>query len=355
MVRTLTHLEIAMRHALLRALPAGLAFALIGCAGDGIIEEVRPEGTPLRAAVRDAFVVKDIPAGTKKLRAWFELPVEEPLQRVTDLRITAPEGWRIETDPAEGNRFVYVEIADPKPGSFDVEVTFALERWESAPPAGSGRAPTAEEKEALAARLAEFPYGETTPKIREKANELIAGTEAPEARARKFYDWIIDNAEYWKKDPEHLKPSGKGSATYCMDSKTGNCTDYHALFQAMARVVDLPTQFVMGTALKKELDGVESFDDPKKEPSYHCWIRTYFPGRGWVYSDISYADVDMSKKDYYFDHIDVSRVAFSHGRNIDLAPKQDGPKLNWFIKCHVELDGKEHTGWTRQLTWRSVK
>lgn len=344
-----------MRPAPPRVLTLGLALALAGCAGDGIIGETRPDGAPLRAAVRDAFVVKDIPAGTKKLRAWFELPVEEPLQRVTDLRITAPAGWRIETDPAEGNRFLYVEIADPEPGSFDVEVTFALERWESAPPAGPGRALSAAEKEALAANLAEFPYGETTPKIRGKANELIAGTDGPEARARKFYDWIIDNAEYWKKDPEHLKPSGMGSATYCMDSKTGNCTDYHALFQAMARVVDLPTQFVMGTALKKDLDGVGTFDDPKKEPGYHCWIRTYFPGRGWVYSDISYADVDMSRKDYYFDHIDASRVAFSQGRNIDLAPKQDGPRLNWFVKCHVEVDGKSHGGWTRQLTWRSAK
>ncbi|MCE9582645.1 MAG: transglutaminase-like domain-containing protein [Planctomycetes bacterium] len=320
------------------------------------LEESRPAApAALKAQVRDSFLVKDLPAGTKKVRAWFELPQEEPLQNITDLKITAPEGYKITTEPVDANRFLYVEIADPKAATFEVTVTFTIERWESAPSATKAGVPGAEEKKALAAKLADFPNGETTDKIREKAGELSKGVADPVAQARKFYDFIIDNAEYWKKDPDHLKPSGKGSATYCMDSKTGNCTDFHALFQAMARTVDLPTQFVMGTALKKELDGVEKFDDPKKEPSYHCWIRTYYAGRGWVYSDISYADMNDAKRDYYFDHIDASRVAFSHGRNIDLAPKQEGAKLNWFVKCFVEADGKEHAGWTRELTWKSVK
>ncbi len=349
-----------MRRFVLFAVPAGLAlaFALHAPAGEGtplVLEESRPTAAPLKATVRDAFLVKDIPAGTKKVRAWFELPLEEALQKVTDLKITAPDGYRIENEKVEGNRFLYVEIVEPKAATFEVTVTFTLERWESAPPSEKAHALTSQEKSALASKLAEFPNGETTDKIRDKAKELVNGVEAPEAQARKFYDYIIDNAEYWKKDMEHLKPSGKGSATYCMDSKTGNCTDFHSLYQAMARVVDLPTQFVMGTALKKELDGVEKFDDPKKDPSYHCWIRTYFPGRGWVWSDISYADVTPEKKEYYFDHIDPNRVAFSLGRNIDLAPKQDGAKLNWFIKCYVEVDGKEHTGWTRELTWKSAK
>lgn len=349
-----------MRRLALASIPVGLALALSlrVPAGEGtpvVLEETRPSAAPLKATVRDAFVVKDIPAGTRKVRAWFELPLEEALQRVTDLKITAPDGYRIENERVEGNRFLYVEIVEPKLATFEVTVTFTLERWESAPPPEKARALSEQEKSALAAKLAEFPNGETTDRIREKARELASGVETPEARARKFYDFIIDNAEYWKKDAERLKPSGKGSATYCMDSKTGNCTDFHSLFQAMARVVDLPTQFVMGTALKKDLDGVEKFDDPKKEPSYHCWIRTYYPGRGWVSSDISYADVTPEKKEYYFDHVDANRVAFSQGRNIDLAPKQDGAKLNWFVKCYVEVDGKEHTGWTRDLTWKSAK
>ncbi len=349
-----------MRRFALIALPASLALALTlrAPAGEGtpvVLAEARPSAAPLKAVVRDSFVVKDIPAGTRKVRAWFELPMEEALQKVSDLKITAPDGYRIENEKVEGNRFLYVEIVEPKAATFEVTVTFTVERWESAPPAEKARALSAEEKAQLAAKLAEFPNGETTDSIRDKAKELAKGVEAPEVQARKFYDFIIDNAEYWKKDPSKWAASGKGSATYCMDSKTGNCTDFHALFQAMARVVDLPTQFVMGTALKADLDGVEKFDDPKKEPSYHCWIRTYFPGRGWVWSDISYADVSPEKKDYYFDHVDSNRVAFSLGRNIDLAPKQDGPKLNWFIKCHVELDGKEHTAWTRELTWKSAK
>lgn len=320
-----------------------------------LLPEARPAALPKKYTVRDAFVVKDLPAGTRKVRAWFEVPVEEPLQRVTGLQVTAPEGWKIESEPVEGNRFLYVEISDPKSASFEVTVSFTLERWESAPPAGPARALNDEERRELAPRLAEFPNGETTPEIRSKALDLTGGIEDPVARARKFYDFIIDESEYWKKKPETLKPSGKGSATYCLDCRTGNCTDFHALYQAMARAVDLPTQFVMGTALKPELDGVETFDDPKKEPGYHCWVRTYFPGRGWVYSDISYADVMSDKREFYFDRIDDWRVSFSFGRNIELAPKQDGGRLNWFVRCYVETDGREHAGWTRRLTYRSVK
>ncbi|KAF0243942.1 MAG: transglutaminase domain-containing [Planctomycetota bacterium] len=348
-----------MRLVALFASLVGLAlfFSLGAPAGEGkpvLIEEVRPASTSLRADVRDVFVVNITP-GTKKVRAWFELPLEEPLQRITDLKITAPDGYRIENEKLAGNRFLYVEIAEPKAASIEVVVTFTVERWESAPSAERARALTSEEKEALASQLAEFPNGEATDKIQAKTEELAKGVEDPVAQARKFYDYIIDNAEYWKKDPERLKASGKGSASYCMDCKTGNCTDFHSLYQAMARVVDLPTQFVMGTALRKELDGVEKFDEKLKEPSYHCWVRTYFPGRGWVYSDISYADVTPEKKEYYFDHVDANRVAFSCGRNIDLAPKQDRAKLNWFIKCYVEADGEEHTAWSRELTYRSSK
>lgn len=320
-----------------------------------IIPEKRPEAAGKTCRIQDSFVVKDVPAGAKKVRAWFELPQEEALQEITDLKITAPEGYRIEKEAVEGNRFLYVEIADPKATSFEVKVEFTLKRWESVPSGEKARALSKAEKSALETKLAEFPNGETTDKIREEARKLTDGVTDPAAQARKFYDYIIDSAEYWKKDPSKWAASGKGSATYCLEKGTGNCTDFHALYQALARTVDLPTQFVMGTALKPELDGVEKFDDKKKEPSYHCWVRTYFPGRGWVYSDISYADVSPEKRDYYFDHIDDARVSFSFGRNIDLAPKQDGPKLNWFIKCYVEVDGKEHTGWTRELTYKSLK
>lgn len=332
------------------------AASLLADEKPGVIAEARPSAAPaLKGRVTDAFTVKDIPAGAKKVRAWFEIPREEPLQEIADLKFTAPDGAKIVAEPVEGNRFLYVEIADPKSATIDVTVTFGIHRWESAPSGDKARELSADEKKTLEAKLAEFPNGETTDKIRAKSDELAKGVDDPVSKARKFYDWIIDNAEYWKKDKEHLKPSGKGSATYCMDSKTGNCTDFHALWQAMTRTQSLPTQFEMGTALKADMDGVTAFDDKHPDPSYHCWVRTYFAGRGWVYSDVSYADVDDKKKDYYFDHIDANRVAFAAGRNIDLAPKQDGPKLNWFVKAYVEVDGKEHTGWTRTLTWKSEK
>ena len=46
--------------------------------------------------------------------------------------------------------------------------------------------------------------------------------------------------------------------------------------------------------------------------------------------------------DYFFGAHDVNRVQFTQGRDLKLAPDQDGPPLNYFVYPYVEIGGKEY-------------
>ena len=46
---------------------------------------------------------------------------------------------------------------------------------------------------------------------------------------------------------------------------------------------------------------------------------------------------------------------FSEGRDLELTPKQDGPRINLFITAYVEVDGKPHKKFERQLHFEEVK
>ena len=75
---------------------------------------------------------------------------------------------------------------------------------------------------------------------------------------------------------------------------------------------------------------------------YHCWAWFSPDGKGWVPVDISEANQHPEKKEYYFGNLSEDRVSFTVGRDIDLAPKQKGPPLNFFIYPCVEVEGKAY-------------
>ena len=77
-------------------------------------------------------------------------------------------------------------------------------------------------------------------------------------------------------------------------------------------------------------------------PGYHCWAEFYVSGPGWVPVDISDANKDPKRKEYFFGHLSPDRVAFSTGRDLTLVPKQDGPPLNFLVYPYVEVGGKPY-------------
>jgi transglutaminase-like putative cysteine protease len=345
------------------------------------------------AAVRQAtFEVRHelrimVPEGAQRVRVWFVLPQEDPIpgdgtapaQRVTDLHIDAPYPHRVERD-SEGSKVLYVEATTPKEKELKIVETFIVTRNEvrmNVDPR-QARPLTEADRAKFAAHLMANKHVEIDDEVRKLAQEIVGQETNPVLAAHKLYDWVLHNVDYWVKDPKNKKASPVGSSTYCLTFRTGNCTDFEALWTSLARAAGIPSRIVYGSFFKPDLDGVDA------DQSYHCWATFYAPGLGWVPHDVAVADMyagemvattdnetlmrrttadgrfgaDPAKVEYYFGNLDERRIVWSIGRDVILSPKQDGEPVNAMAKAYVEVDGTVHPegiGWVRKLTYRERK
>jgi transglutaminase-like putative cysteine protease len=150
-------------------------------------------------------------------------------------------------------------------------------------------------------------------------------------KARVLYD-VVNNHLRYGKDKAGW---GRGDSVWACDSKTGNCSDFHSLFISLARSQKLPARFEIGFGLPEKHGRGEI-------AGYHCWAFFRPPGKAWVPVDISEANKDPKKRDYYFGNLTPDRVTFSIGRDIDLVPRQAGKSINFLVYPYVETDGKEY-------------
>lgn len=346
----------------MRAMAWGLVPALLaGCGGSPSSPMTGNYGEARTFRAVDRFEIKEMPPDPKGLRAWFELPLEnEPAQSISDLRIDCPLPHRITEDGKTGNRFLYVEVPPTAPLPVVVTVSFANTRREIA---GSNGEVMHEED--LARYVEADPFVVVNDEVRAMAEKAVAGKATLTERARALYEVVMGHIEYWVKDKERLKASGKGLTTYALEKRTGNCTEFHALYGSLCKSLGIPSRTVFGAMYRKRLDG------KNEDQSYHCWLEYWDPEKGWVPIDVAFGDLfekpgafaqdqaDLfgipNDKDYYFQRIDARRVTFSRGRNVNLVPRQHGDPLPFFVKGYVEADGKEHKGWTRTLTYVEVR
>lgn len=321
-------------------------------------------------------IVVKVPSGAKKVRVWLATPQDVPQQKVSSLKVECSFPHRVET-AADGNKYIYVEAENPTVAEFPVVATFRIDRQEvltNVDPKNT-RPLTDEEKKKMAPYLEPTTYAIIDDRIRQVSKEVVGDEKNPIVAARKIYDWELGYVDYWVIDPDNKKASKTGSTDHCYSTKTGNCTDFHALWTSVAQASGVPTRMVYGSFFKKELDGVD------KDQSYHCWPEFYAPGIGWVPHDVAVADLfsqeislneknktlvqlttaagysgkDMNMVNFYFGNLDNRRVTWSIGRDLTLAPKQDGGKVNMMARAYVEADGKELTDYTRKLTYKEVK
>ncbi len=360
-----------------------VALTVAGCASAGP-SGPEPGSAAWAAGVKTAtfdathaFDVK-VPEGAKSVRAWFALPQDDPDQVVRDLTADVPGEVRVVMDQF-GNSHLYVELAGADVKPFKVVERFRIVRREvrrSVDPAAT-RPLTDAERATMAAYLGENAHVKMDAAVRKVADEAVGTETNPAKAARRIYDWVLGNVDYWVKDPANKKASPVGSSEYCLTSRTGNCTDFHSLWTAMARAKGIPTRMVYGSFFKAELDGKE------KDQSYHCWPEFWAPGLGWVPHDVAIADIfvgdftlndgnaekvrlttaagytkgDPAMVDYYFGNLDERRVVWNRGRDLVIPPGQAVGPVNANPKAYIEVDGKELPGsaWTRTLTFREVR
>ncbi|MDE1138985.1 transglutaminase-like domain-containing protein [Paraburkholderia tropica] len=317
------------------------------------------------------LVVK-VPAGAKQVRIWFPVPQQTPWNEVKAFSVDSAYPVEYHRD-SWGNRVGYIDVEQPNAATIDITEHFdqtLTERKTRLDPSKT-RPLTDAERTALQRYLLPTSYVIVNDQIKGLAKQIVGDEQNPILAARKLYDWTLDHVTYWVEYPDRMKPSDFGSTDFCLQTKSGNCTDFHSLFSSLAMADGIPTRMVYGSLLKPTLDGV------KVDASYHCWIEFYAPNYGWIPLDVSLANVygkefpltdqnrtlverttatgyhglDKSKIDYYFGNLDDRRFSWSTGRDLMMQPpQQDGP-VNSLATLYVEVDGKRYTGWTRKLTY----
>jgi transglutaminase-like putative cysteine protease len=164
-----------------------------------------------------------------------------------------------------------------------------------------------------------------TEDFRSIAEGATEGKTQDLVRARAIYDHIIDRMSYKK----YGTGWGKGDAVYACDARSGNCTDFHSYFIALARSIGIPARFAIGAGIPSERDagGVDG---------YHCWAEFYAEGKWWPV-DISEGDKYSSLATYYFGHHPANRFQLSRGRDIVVDPLPASGPINFLAYPVLEV------------------
>lgn len=260
-----------------------------------------------------------LPEITGEARLWIPLAKTDAFQTVTHEEINIPIKWEKVQDREYGNDIC---VLRPRPGDSGktIELRYRVVRREKAAYPANGENP------AHFLRPEKLvPANET---FRTLAEQAAAGKKGDLARAQALYDHVLGRMRYDKSGTGW----GRGDAVYACDIRTGNCTDFHSYFIALARSIGIPARFAIGATIPadKNEGAIEG---------YHCWAEFFADGR-WVPVDISEAWKNPKLAGYYFGHNPANRFELTKGRDLIVDPAPATGPINFLAYPLLEMDGK---------------
>jgi len=323
-----------------------LLLCRVGADSPTTVQTFSPASRSFRFNYR--FTVKDIPAGTKRVRVWVPVPQGDEHQSVRVVSVKAPAKTRMTREHEYGNRMMYAELQNPAAGTADFALEYEVTRHEYSR-GDYERLKQTDRKPALVSAsmdrlIAPDTLIPTDGKMKELATAVTGRQEGSVAKAKAAYDYLFTTMRYDKTGSGW----GRGDALWACDSKRGNCTDFHSPFIGMLRADGIPARFDIGFPLPENKEKGDI-------PGYHCWAEFYAPKTGWVPVDISEAWKAKQKEDYFFGSVDANRLQVSTGRDVVLSPKQDGAPLNYFVYPYVEVDGKPYDKLEKQFGFEETR
>lgn len=260
----------------------------------------------------------DLPSLTAPARVWLPYPASDAFQSVEVVSIKTPGRRAVARDQKHGNRVLILDLG-PEDSGKPIVLSFDVRRREKAPYLADLPSALDREPERL------VPL---TPRFRRTAADVVGGKKSDLARARALFDHVIESMRYMK----HGDGWGRGDAVYACDARSGNCTDFHAYFMALARAVGIPARFAIGVGVPSERNegGIDG---------YHCWVEFYAEGRWWPV-DISEADKHKTLASYYFGHHPANRLELSRGRDLEVFPAPASGPINFLAYPLLEVEGK---------------
>jgi transglutaminase-like putative cysteine protease len=281
-------------------------------------------------AAGEAGIIKDadefefvyrvkLPEITGEARVWLPLAKTDTFQTVTVEELNIPLKWEKVQDRDYAND-VCVLYPRPEDSGKTIEVKYRVVRREkSAYPASGTETARYLQPEKL------VPVSET---FRTLAQKAAADKTSDLERAKALYAHVISRMRYDKTGTGW----GRGDAVYACDARTGNCSDFHAYFIALARSIGIPARFAIGATIPTD----------KNEGTiegYHCWAEFLADGR-WVPVDISEAWKNPKLADYYFGHNPANRFELTKGRDLVLDPEPESGPINFLAYPLLEMNGQ---------------
>jgi hypothetical protein len=252
-------------------------------------------------------------------RMWIPYPITDRFQFVELNHIQSPVKHQILEEEINGNKAFYM-VFSPEHSGETIDISYRIKHLERGVYEDMSRDPL----EFLGSNRL-VPGLESFTQI---AEEVIHGKLGKLAQARALYDHTIDRMSYMK----YGDGWGKGDAVYACDTRTGNCTDFHSYFIALARAAEIPARFAIGASIPSARNegGIDG---------YHCWAEFYTDGKWWPV-DISEGDKCSALSTYYFGHHPANRIEFSRGRDLVFEPGPISGPINFLAFPVFELDGK---------------
>src|SRR5437667_1364880 len=252
-------------------------------------------------------------------RVWIPLAKTDAFQTVSEQEVNIPLKWEKVHDRDYGNDICVLYPQAPDSGK-TIELRYRVLRKEkNAYPANNAEGARYLRPETL------VPVNET---FRTLADKAAAGKTDDLDRAKAIYDHVIGRMRYDKSGTGW----GRGDAIYACDARTGNCTDFHAYFIALARSIGIPARFAIGATIPADKN--EGTID-----GYHCWAEFLADGR-WVPVDMSEAWKNPKLANYYFGHNPANRFELTKGRDLVVEPEPASGPINFLAYPLLEMNGK---------------
>jgi transglutaminase-like putative cysteine protease len=191
--------------------------------------------------------------------------------------------------------------------------------------------------------------------VKETADKITAGAANEIDKARRIYDWIVDNTE------RNPKTRGCGVGDIASMLKTNNlagkCADLNALYVGLARASGLPARDVYGLRVAPSKFGYKSLGagSANVTKAQHCRAEVYLTGYGWT--PVDPADVrkvvleeppgNLSPNDpkvaavrkALFGSWETNWLAYNTAHDLTL-PGSKGPKLEFLMYPQAEIGGE---------------
>ncbi|MFH1453686.1 MAG: transglutaminase-like domain-containing protein [Armatimonadota bacterium] len=256
------------------------------------------------------------------LKIWVPAPIQTACQQnVKTTAITPQEYLKSAPHTDEDIGIAYFEIPlEELTKDIDIELTYSFDHYEQYFRLDPNNLGLYNSKTQL--------YGTYTgytknicpgQEVKDKALKIVGDEKNPYLRAKKIYDYIIDNVSYSYTPHVYLDQLNISETAFVLKNNFGDCGAQSMYFAALCRSLGIPARATGGMLLT-----------PGK-PSTHFWAEFYVPSYGWIPVDTTIVDALLASdsltpaekkkaREYYFGGMDPYRMVIQSDVDISLSP-----------------------------------